>query len=48
MRMALAHVLWHFDLKLAPGNEKWMEKQKIYLTWDKEPLNVIFTPREAQ
>jgi hypothetical protein len=45
VRMALAHVLWHFDVKLAPNSQKWMEGQKAFMSWDKGELNIVLTPR---
>lgn len=45
MRMILAKLLWHFDFELAPGAEKWLTEQKVYLIWDKIPLLVKFKLR---
>ncbi|KAH8597622.1 cytochrome P450 ClCP1 [Bisporella sp. PMI_857] len=40
MRLILAHVLWNFDIALAPSSESWNE-QKMYGLWENGPLNVI-------
>ncbi|KAI3400197.1 hypothetical protein diail_4082 [Diaporthe ilicicola] len=45
MRIILARVLWNFDLKLADESKDWLSRQKIYLLWEKGPLNVYLTPR---
>ncbi|KAK1985268.1 cytochrome P450 [Colletotrichum cereale] len=43
-RLILARVLWNFDLKLADDSTDWAPRQKIYLFWEKGPLNVYLTP----
>ncbi|KAK7721711.1 hypothetical protein SLS57_005059 [Botryosphaeria dothidea] len=44
MRTILARVIYNFDMKLAEDSQDWMEKQKIFLLWEKGPLNVYLTP----
>lgn len=44
MRTILARIVWNFDLKLAPDSQDWMERQKVYLLWEKGPLNVYLSP----
>ncbi|KAK2049314.1 cytochrome P450 [Colletotrichum somersetense] len=44
MRLILARVLWNFDMKIADDSTDWVPKQKIYLLWEKGPLNVYLTP----
>ena len=44
MRLILAHVLWNFDLELAPKSEDWAD-QKVYAIWDKPELYVKLKPR---
>lgn len=39
MRLIMARLLWNFDLELMPDSEKWAQ-QKIYILWEKGPLNV--------
>lgn len=45
MRLILTRVLWNFDIKLADECKDWMAKQKIFLLWEKPPLEVYLTPR---
>lgn len=45
MRLILARVLWNFDLRLADDSKDWLGRQKIYLLWEKIPLNMYLTPR---
>ncbi|KAL1840908.1 hypothetical protein VTJ49DRAFT_7650 [Mycothermus thermophilus] len=44
MRLILAKLLWHFDLELQPESRGWRDKQKIFVLWDKDELNVKLTP----
>lgn len=44
IRLILAKVLWHFDLRLSPGTNNWVERQEIYTLYEKGPLNVYLTP----
>lgn len=44
MRLILARVLWNFDIKIADDSTDWAPKQKIYLLWEKGPLNAYLTP----
>ncbi|KAJ0163030.1 hypothetical protein CTA2_3622 [Colletotrichum tanaceti] len=40
-----AEVSWEkFDLVLADDSLQWMETQKIYILWDRGPLNVYLRP----
>ncbi|KAK4142249.1 Isotrichodermin C-15 hydroxylase [Dichotomopilus funicola] len=43
MRLILVRLLWNFDLELMPESKTW-NKQKIYLLWEKLPLNVKLIP----
>lgn len=44
MRLILARVLWNFDMTLAPGEDGiWIERQRVFLIWDKVPLMVDLT-----
>lgn len=45
MRVILARVLWNFDLAIAEDSEDWMRGQKMYVIYEKGPLNVYFKPR---
>ncbi|KAJ5540699.1 cytochrome P450 monooxygenase, partial [Penicillium frequentans] len=44
MRMILARVIFNFDMKIAEDSKGWMERQYIYLFWQKDPLYVHLTP----
>lgn len=44
MRMILARVIFNFDMSIAEDSKGWMERQKIFLFWQKGPLNVHLTP----
>ncbi|KAI7091342.1 cytochrome P450 [Hortaea werneckii] len=46
MRLLLATVVLHFDLKLLPQSEKWNE-QHVYTLWEKKPLWCSLTPAAA-
>lgn len=43
MRIILAKMLWHFDLRLEEESKYWTN-QKVYLIWAKPPLKVKLTP----
>ncbi|KAF9880334.1 cytochrome p450 [Colletotrichum karsti] len=44
MRIILTRMLWNFDMKIADDSLDWVGRQKIYLLWEKGPLNVHLTP----
>lgn len=44
MRMILARVIYNFDLEIAEESRGWMEKQRIFLFWEKGPLHVHLKP----
>ena len=44
MRLALAKVLWNFDLSLCKESQDWMN-HGCYLLWEKTPLMVVAAPR---
>jgi hypothetical protein len=48
MRMILAHMLWHFDLELHPASKDWIEKQKVFMLWQKPDLIVKIVPRSLE
>ncbi|KAK1142200.1 hypothetical protein N8T08_008126 [Aspergillus melleus] len=46
MRMILAHLLWHYDLEdIMPESMNWIEKQKIYMLWEKSDLTIRIRKR---
>jgi cytochrome P450 len=44
MRLIVARILFKFDVKLGPGAKDWIERQRIYTTWQKPELPVYLTP----
>lgn len=50
MRLILAKILWHFDLRLDEskmGERDWLAEQGVWILWDKSPLWVHLKPRTA-
>ncbi|KAI1078319.1 isotrichodermin C-15 hydroxylase [Whalleya microplaca] len=45
MRLILASILWHFDIKLLPESRYWISQQKIFL-WEKPELRIKLVPRK--
>ncbi|EXJ66737.1 uncharacterized protein A1O5_09932 [Cladophialophora psammophila CBS 110553] len=45
MRLILAHVLWNFDLRLAPQSRGWTESQRTFALWEKPPLMIELRAR---
>lgn len=45
MRMVTARLLFQFDFELAPGQDDWHAKQRVYTVWEKGPLEVSFKLR---
>ncbi|KAI1121490.1 cytochrome P450 [Nemania abortiva] len=48
MRIILANVLWHYDMKLDPSCESWAESQRTFALWEKPPLLVHITARSKK
>ncbi|KAK1961873.1 cytochrome P450 [Colletotrichum sublineola] len=44
MRLILARVLWNYDIKIADDSIDWAPSQKVYILWEKGPLNAYLTP----
>ncbi|KAF0329989.1 toxin biosynthesis cytochrome p450 [Colletotrichum asianum] len=40
MRMILAYLVWNFDLELQSDSQGWIERQKVFMLWEKPDLNV--------
>lgn len=40
MTLVVSKLLWNFDLELSPESNRWMQNQKIYITWKQKPLEV--------
>ncbi|KAF7536019.1 hypothetical protein G7054_g4869 [Neopestalotiopsis clavispora] len=47
MRVVAARILFRFDFKLAPGQERWHDSQQAFLVWSKGPLNIHLEPRKT-
>ncbi|CAN8101877.1 unnamed protein product [Discula destructiva] len=54
MHLILAKILWHFDMSRPQGSEverkdweMWVEKQRVWFTWQKGPLMVDVKPRDS-
>jgi hypothetical protein len=45
MRLILAKIIFHFDMRMADDSKGWLETQKAYVVWDKPALNAYLTPR---
>ncbi|KFA70678.1 hypothetical protein S40288_07366 [Stachybotrys chartarum IBT 40288] len=45
MRLIVARLLFRFDYKLLPNQQDWHRKQRIYLGWEKGPLNIQLQKR---
>ena len=43
MRLLLTKVLYNFNLELCDESREWMERQKVYILWEKLPLMVKVT-----
>ncbi|KAH7372153.1 cytochrome P450 [Cadophora sp. MPI-SDFR-AT-0126] len=48
MRLTIAKLIWHFDLRLSDECEGWVDRTKHYLNWVKEPLMIYFVPRDTK
>lgn len=44
--MILARTIWEFDIRLAEGSQNWYDQSRVYLAWQRPPLNVYLTPRK--
>ncbi|KAK4240445.1 cytochrome P450 [Achaetomium macrosporum] len=47
MRMILARIVYDFDMKPGPDCHDWIGRQRTFPLWNRLPLNVYFTPAEA-
>ncbi|KAF4878119.1 Cytochrome P450 monooxygenase aclL [Colletotrichum siamense] len=45
MRMILAYLVWNFDLELQSDSQGWIERQKVFMLWEKPDLNVKISRR---
>jgi cytochrome P450 len=44
MRLLIAKVLYNCDLELCDESRDWIERQKVFILWEKLPLMVKVTP----
>ncbi|KAK8061106.1 hypothetical protein PG997_015327 [Apiospora hydei] len=44
MRLILAKIVYHFDMRIAAESRGWLEGQKAFTVWDKPPLQVYLRP----
>jgi hypothetical protein len=40
MRLTMCRILWNFDLELHDDCRNWMQEQKTFTLWEKEPLKI--------
>lgn len=43
-RLALARILYNFDVEGLPSTRDWANQQKAYLLWDKKPFWAVLKP----
>ncbi|KJZ78165.1 hypothetical protein HIM_02203 [Hirsutella minnesotensis 3608] len=48
LRLIISRLFFRFDFELLPGQERWHDNQRVYLLWDKGPLNIRLQPREVK
>ena len=48
IRLVLAKLIWNFDLELADNSDKWIDKAKSFLMWEKTPLPIHLTLRNKE
>jgi cytochrome P450 len=45
MRLSVTRLLWNFDIKLEPGQDDWVDKQRSFVVYEKPPLMIKLHPR---
>ena len=45
IKLALAHLLWGFDMELGKGTTNWEKDQKIYNGWVQPALPIVLKRR---
>ncbi|KAI1131242.1 cytochrome P450 [Nemania abortiva] len=48
IRIALAKLIYTYDLEFAGDHSDWLERNKMYMMWREAPLMIKFTPRKNQ
>lgn len=46
LRLIMARLLFHFELKLDPSCVNWVDDLVEYFGWEKQPLRVALTPTQ--
>ncbi|MCJ1377250.1 hypothetical protein MMC17_000342 [Xylographa soralifera] len=46
MRAIIARIIWHFDMELSEDSQNWAD-QKVYIFWEKPPLNVKLVAKRS-
>ncbi|TLD08149.1 hypothetical protein PspLS_11983, partial [Pyricularia sp. CBS 133598] len=46
IRMILARLIWNFDIEISPQDKDWLERNKMYIFWEKPELRVWLKPRK--
>lgn len=46
MRLMLATVILHFDMKICETSRDWND-QRVFMLWEKKPLMATLTPVKA-
>lgn len=47
IRMVIARMVWNFDMELPEESAGWLEKQKMYTTWQKNEMKLKLVSRKA-
>lgn len=45
MRVAVARILYRFDYELVRGQDDWVDRQPVFVVWEKPALQVVFKER---
>ncbi|KAH8885916.1 cytochrome P450 [Thozetella sp. PMI_491] len=45
MRLIMARLIWNFNIELSPDAKDWDTRSKVYILWEKPPLEVYLIPR---
>ncbi|KAJ4396731.1 hypothetical protein N0V93_000952 [Gnomoniopsis smithogilvyi] len=45
LRVFIARLLYRFDYTLQPGQENWLENSRVFVTWEKPEVKVVFRER---
>lgn len=44
MHLALARIIYHFDIELASDSQDWFERRRNFFVWERLHLNVHLRP----